>query len=285
MNKKKIYTIVAALVLAVGGAGATWLAKSEKSNGLAGSVKHFAGKLISQAAPQASEIALRLPIVSPEELALTAQTYVRPQPHTPMPTQTLYFYSDGKAASAADSGGFYREIFGKTADGRLMVQDFYQDTKLPQTSVLILKNGSDGRNFTTGELDGRNIWFGKDGSLHSVADYANGAIQGAQVFYRDKQLVGAVMDKKMLVFHDDGKILAVVENDVDDQSVVKTTLFRADGSALVQSRMRGEEQVLSAAAWRNDGSQIRSRGDLEHAMQESLPLGKRADTVLRLMHE
>lgn len=260
------------------------LTACEKTNQAIDGAKHFAGKLISQKAPQASEITLNLPHVSPEELNLTAQTYQRTPVAQTLPVQTIYFDSNGRAASEVAVGGFYREVFGKTGDGRFIAQDFYESTKLPQTGTLIMKNGADIYQFDTSVLDGRNIWFNSSGSLHSVADYVNGSRQGAQVFYQNKQLVGAVVDKKMLVFHTDGKILAILENDVDDPSVLKTTLFRADGSALVQSRMR-DEQVLGAAAWLADGRQIREAADLENAKQESLALSKRADEILRLMNE
>ncbi len=257
------------------------LAACEKTSQTVSEVKHFAGNLIGVSAPKASDIVLQLPTVSPEELNLTAQTYQRSQNQV---EQVIYFDEDGKILDAPTAGGFYREVLGKTADGRVMVQDFYHDTKLPQTTVLTIKNGGDVRNFGTSVLDGRNIWFNKEGGLHSVADYANGSIQGAQAFYFQNKLVGAVMAQKMLVFHNDGKILAVVEADSDAPAVVKTTLFRQDGSALVQSRMEGEK-VLSATAWKADGSQIRKQAELDVAKQESLPLSKRADDVLRLMHE
>lgn len=272
----KLYLMIGLMLLG--------LSACEKTNQAFDSAKHFAGKFISLAAPKASEIALTLPSVSPNELNLTAQHYARAPAEQPLPVQTVYFDTNGKAASEPSMGGFYREIFGKTADGRWLVQDFFQDTKLPQTAVLILKNDADVNQFDTSMLDGRNIWFNASGSLHAVADYANGVRQGAQAFYQNKQLVGAVMDKKMLVFHENGKILAVLEHDEEDASVLKTTLFRQDGSALVQSRMR-DEQVLSAAAWQPDGKQIRQAADLEAAKQESLPLGQRADAILRLMNE
>lgn len=278
MNKKNIARF--------GGLFLTVLALTacDKTNQAFDGAKQFAGQLISKAAPKAENIAAQLPTVSPEELALEAQNYVRPTPDKTVPVQTLYFHSDGKAASEAAASGFYREVFGQTADGRWVVQDFYQDSKLPQTTALTLKNGADVHIFDTSTLNGRNIWFHQSGGLHSVADYVDGVRQGAQAFYQNKQLVGAVLAQKMLVFHHDGNIMAIMEHDEQDPSIWQTTLFRQDGSALVQSRMRGE-QVLSATAWQSDGTQIRKQADLEQAKTESLPLVKRTDEVLRLMNE
>ena len=59
--------------------------------------------------------------------------------YTPGDEQTWYFNAGGSPVDQATAGGYYRKALGKTADGRLVVQDYYQDSGKPQTAPFILK--------------------------------------------------------------------------------------------------------------------------------------------------
>ena len=63
----------------------------------------------------------------------------------------LYFDAEDKPAQQAQAGGFYREILGKTADGRVVAQDLYQDSTTLQTAPFVFTAHDDIRNF---ESDG-----------------------------------------------------------------------------------------------------------------------------------
>lgn len=242
----------------------------------------------SIAPPNASEFMVTLPKVSPEEFNLTAQNYQRPTTLHSLVPQILHFDIDGKFSNQPTPNGYYRHLYGKMADGRFMAQDFFAATQSPQTSVFTLKKDGDPQDFSHAILDGRVIWFHQNGQLHSLADYANGVAQGARVFFKNKELVGATLAQKMLVFHQNGTILSIMQ---PQQTTAKSPdntwqfiLFRPNGSALIQIDIHGET-VYNAITWTPEGKQIRQKAQIQAVRQESLPIEKRADDVLRLMYE
>ena len=73
--------------------------------------------------------------------------------YTPGDEQTWYFNAGGSPVDQATAGGYYRKALGKTADGRLVVQDYYQDSGKPQTAPFILKKDSDPHDFDSDNSD------------------------------------------------------------------------------------------------------------------------------------
>ena len=78
---------------------------------------------------------------------------------------TYYFDADSNPVDKATAGGYYRKTLGKTADGRLVVQDYYQDGDKPQAAPVILKKGANPHSFANDINDSKTVWYRKDGSI------------------------------------------------------------------------------------------------------------------------
>ena len=74
----------------------------------------------------------------------------------------------------ASAGGYYRKTLGKTADGRLVVQDYYHDGGKPQTAPVILKKGANPHSFANDINDSKTVWYRKDGSIEAVQEFKDG---------------------------------------------------------------------------------------------------------------
>ena len=116
------------------------------------------------------------------------QAAENPIDYTPAPEADQYADRDGKPADQPAPGGYLRKTLGKTADGRLVVQDYYQDSNTPQTAPFTLKKDADPRDYTTGAVDGKITWYRPDGSILAIQQYRNGAPISRLNHYRDGRL-------------------------------------------------------------------------------------------------
>ena len=116
------------------------------------------------------------------------QAAENPIDYTPAPEADQYADRDGKPADQPAPGGYLRKTLGKTADGRRVVQDYYQDSNTPQTAPFILKKDADPRDYTTGAVDGKITWYRPDGSILAIQQYRNGAPISRLNHYRDGRL-------------------------------------------------------------------------------------------------
>ena len=67
--------------------------------------------------------------------------------------QTFYYDADGKKSAQPAPGGYFRKVVGKTADGRIVAQDFYQDSGKPQTRMFIQRADAAADDFRTEMAD------------------------------------------------------------------------------------------------------------------------------------
>ena len=116
------------------------------------------------------------------------QAAENPIDYTPAPEADQYADRDGKPADQPAPGGYLRKTLGKTADGRRVVQDYYQDSSTPQTAPFTLKKDADPRDYTTGAVDGKITWYRPDGSILAIQQYRNGAPISRLNHYRDGRL-------------------------------------------------------------------------------------------------
>lgn len=84
--------------------------------------------------------------------------------------QTFYYDADGKKSAQPAPGGYFRKVVGKTADGRIVAQDFYQDSGKPQTRMFILRADAAADDFRTEMADSPVVSYGRDGTIIRV-DY------------------------------------------------------------------------------------------------------------------
>ncbi|MDO4693838.1 MAG: hypothetical protein Q4A62_04310 [Eikenella sp.] len=192
--------------------------------------------------------------------------------------QTLYFTVGGRPAEQAAAGGFYREILGRTADGRLVVQDFYQDIAKRQTAPFVLSAGAEPKDFSTDVMDSKGVWYRPDGSLFYLQDYRNGKETGPATYYQDGLPLMQThnMGSRSLFFYNDGKLMAelLVKNPESADIEQTLTLFRTDGSAILRVLTRGSEAV-STEAWDAAGQ----AAPMEATRMESTPLLDRVEEL------
>lgn len=190
----------------------------------------------------------------------------------------LYFTAGGQPAEQASAGGFYREILGQTADGRLVVQDFYQDIAKRQTAPFVLTAGAELKDFSTDVMDSKGVWYRPDGSLFYLQDYRNGKETGPATYYEDGLPLMQTHDMglRSLFFYNDGKLMAElrVTNPESADMEQTLTLFRTDGSAILRAVTRGSATVATEA-WDAAGQ----AAPMEATRMEGTPLLDRVEEL------
>lgn len=194
-----------------------------------------------------------------------------PKYQTDKEIKTLYFSADATPSDTPAEGGYYRKILGKTADGRLAVQDFYQDNDQAQTGVSLLVKDADPTDFSLDPVDSKTVWYRKDGSIKFIADMQAGKTLGYYNHYLDGRLIaqydiGTEDDTTLAqlpgwgridsaVLYPDGRYMAAY---VQGETQPLSVYFRADGSPLIALYLDyfdpEEPREGSYRAWKADGS-------------------------------
>ena len=131
----------------------------------------LAATLSAQAAPQAT--ALPIPAAAAEVArqseADSAKLVAQAE------TRTLAYYdAEGNETPQASAGGFYRMLIGRTADGKAVIQDFYQDSKTKQIDPVVIPDDKDLKNFDAFvAADGRMVWYTPEGEVLKFQDIKN----------------------------------------------------------------------------------------------------------------
>ena len=177
--------------------------------------------------------------------------------------QTFYYDADGKKSAQPAPGGYFRKVVGKTADGRIVAQDFYQDSGKPQTRMFILRADAAADDFRTEMADSPVATYGRDGAIirvhypvradnttHRTADYVEGRLlmqdalppgthdpddplrelQGLAGYYR--------------YYYPDGRLWSLKTDEKNGDGIRAT--YRADGSLL---RARGTKADGYPKTW------------------------------------
>ena len=142
--------------------------------------------------------------------------------------KVYYFTPKSKLAKRPAKGGFYREILGKTADGNLVIQVFYQDsgTKQIDPAVVSVKNE---KNFdSSAVVDGILTFYSEDGK---VSNFKQTDVARNEVVYAN---------------YVDGKLVMANETDLKEENIL-TTFFYPNGKKMIQvhgSVFGGEEEYF-----------------------------------------
>ena len=83
--------------------------------------------------------------------------------YTPGDEKTYYYDAKGNQSAEPVSGGYYRKILGKTADGRTVVQDYYQDNGQAQMAPFILRQDAAEDDFRNANADSTLITYTREG--------------------------------------------------------------------------------------------------------------------------
>ena len=165
----------------------------------------------------------------PEDILDAKQAAHNPIDYTPLlppaTTAPLYADHDGKPVKGSAPGGYYRKTLGNTADGRRVVQDYYQDSDTPQTAPFTLKKDANPRDFSTAAVDGKIVWYRPDGSIRAIQQYKNGEAVSPLYTYHEGRLAVATpqpglpfdelynsageISRGLRYYHENGQILAL----------------------------------------------------------------------------
>ena len=176
--------------------------------------------------------------------------------------QVIYFDKDSKPTDKPSPGGYYREVLGTMPDGRLVVQDFYQDSGKPQILPAIISKGGDPKNFSPDVNDSLVVWKNEDGTVSSAGKFTQGKLDGWLGMYRNGRQVLQVrngesaLDEEVVFFYNDGKPMAWARSAADKQRLILSYYYPGGGIMLNSIfNINGTEQpVLSAlSAWDKQG--------------------------------
>ena len=215
--------------------------------------------------------------------------------YTPGDEQTWYFNAGGNPVDQASAGGYYRKALGKTADGRLVVQDYYQDSGKPQTAPFILKKDSDPHDFDSNSSDSKTVWYREDGSVQSIQDYRDGKESGRHNFYQNGRLAVQLpkadgdddpaddpynrdlgeIGSGLRLYYPSGKLMAILQSDDDGAQI----LYREDGSPLIAVHNSADDKPKEVSSWDKDGNLL----DNGPAPEELAPIRARGKELLDLV--
>ena len=206
--------------------------------------------------------------------------------------QTFYYDADGKKSAQPAPGGYFRKVVGKTADGRAVAQDFYQDSGKPQTRMFILRADAAADDFRTEMADSPVATYGRDGAIslvhypvqadnttHRAASYVEGRLlmqdalppgthdpddplrdlQGLAGYYR--------------YYYPDGRLFSLKTDETNGDGI--RAAYRADGSLLMA---RGTKADGKTETWWSAGGKPLEKGT-EARRQAIAEYNTRVDTL------
>ena len=250
-----------------------------------------------------AELPQRLDVKLPDSIRLAEQAAkLAPLDYTPGEGKTYYFDAKGNKAEKPVQDGYYRKILGKTADGRTVVQDFYQDSDKPQIAPSILRKGAAEDDFSGDLSDSTLVHYNRDGSVSAIVPLQDGKATGHPALYHNGVLtiqaplpeggsdtndpftaLAAYATTHGRMFYPDGTLMAIIPSG-DNKDAATAALWRADGSLLMSQRKQGDKD--DTTFWSTDGKALK-KGSLAEmkAAQEMLKLMDSIENTTKAMKE
>ena len=243
----------------------------------------------------------RLDVKLPDSIRLAEQAAkLAPIDYTPGEDKTYYFDAKGNKADKPVQDGYYRKILGKTADGRTVVQDFYQDSDKPQIAPSILRKGAAEDDFSGDLSDSTLVNYNRDGSVSAIVPLQDGKATGHPALYHNGVLVAqaplpeggsdandpftalAAYPAHGRMFYPDGTLMAIFPS--DDGKDAGIAFWRADGSLLMSQRKQGDKD--DATFWSTDGKAL-EKGSLAEmkAAQDMQALLPQLEQAIKLQEQ
>lgn len=218
-------------------------------------------------APKSADYTKLLPPLSEDFLQQTAKRHNDPILYRKQLGITYYFDAQGKLADKPQTQGFYRKIMGMTNNGLIVAQDFYQDTKTPQSAVFTIKQGGNEKNFDSIETTGLMILFLPDGSLDKMLEFDNGKQIGYSTIFKDHSilLTTKVGESKFFLYHPHSQILLACLDSTKSNELTEVVLFRPDGSAIFKGNRDTKGELHDVITWDTQGKPTKSPEVLSEA--------------------
>ena len=250
-----------------------------------------------------AELPQRLDVKLPDSIRLAEQAAkLAPLDYTAAEGKTYYFDAKGNKAEKPVQDGYYRKILGKTADGRTVVQDFYQDSDKPQIAPSILRQGAAEDDFSGDLSDSTLVHYNRDGSVSAIVPLQDGKATGHPALYHNGVLtiqaplpeggsdtndpftaLAAYATTHGRMFYPDGTLMAMIPSG-DSKDAATSALWRADGSLLMSQRKQGDKD--DATFWSTDGKPL-EKGSLAEmkAAQEMQALLPQLEQAIKLQEQ
>ena len=199
----------------------------------------------------------------------------------------------------------HRKILGETADGRLVIQDYYQNSDRPRTAPYILNRYGDPRATIIINADSKLVWYNQDGSVYAIQHYHDGQPAGYLSYYRNGRLIaqkprpgsdndyyaiGGNATAGTRYYYDDGHILALEYQQGRIDSCYYgsycedgESLYAPDGTPLLAWRSEQSGDIYEHHSWNSlnstpAGQQAARRQSIDAA------LARRKDIKQQLRH-
>ena len=171
-----------------------------------------------------------------------------------------YYDADGDVAERPMKGGYYRVLLGRTAEGRAVVQDFYQDSRTKQINPVVIGKDSELKNFSSDVIEGLVVWYTPDGRLTNFSEMHNGKRLRAGMYGENGQLAVSIVGEpdvkdtpfELRGFYENGKPMFDIIHNHTDNGIVRTYYY-ANGNKLMQQSV-GKEDAAKNEYWKEDGS-------------------------------
>ena len=201
----------------------------------------LAAAFAAQAAPKAAAPSATIPTAAAEVArqseAATANLVAKAE------TRTLAYYdAEGNEAPQASAGGYYRMLLGRTAEGKAVVQDFYQDSKTKQIDPVVIPDDKDLKNFDAFSAgDGRMVWYTPEGEVKEFQDIKNhksiasGRYENGKLALKTEDIGNTL---RIQLYHDNGKLAFDGTGSYDDSQKVKFKIISRTGKVLADSEKK-----------------------------------------------
>ena len=155
--------------------------------------------------------------------------------------QIIAYYDNNHLESAKPAkGGYYRMLLGRTAEGRAVVQDFYQDNGARQSSPFIITDDKKLKladPFDIG-LNGKMAVYSRKGRLQRINHYKNGlAVEEWTYDLKDRLIshnYGTQSSSSHAVYGENGKLLHHFK--YQQNTGIESKFYRPDGRLMYTLR-------------------------------------------------
>ena len=246
---------------------------------------------------------------APEPDSMDAPPALLPQPASVYDAATAaktdITYTPYPSAKNIPANNGHRKILGETADGRLVIQDYYQNSDRPRTAPYILNRYGDPQATLIINADSKLVWYNQDGSVYAIQHYHDGQPAGYLSYYRNGRLVaqkprsgsddgfygiGGYATAGTRYYYDDGHILALEYQHGRIGSCYTTlyceageSLYAPDGTPLLAWRSEQSGDIYSSHSW-NTLNTTPAKQQAARRQSINAALARRDDIKQQLRH-
>ena len=246
---------------------------------------------------------------APEPDNMDAPPTLLPQPASTYDAATAaktdITYTPYPSAKNILANNGHRKILGETADGRLVIQDYYKNSDRPRTAPYILNRYGDPQATLIINADSKLVWYNQDGSVYAIQHYHDGQPAGYLSYYRNGRLVaqkprpgsddgfygiGGYATAGTRYYYDDGHILALEYQHGRIGSCFAAfyceageSLYAPDGTPLLAWKSTQSGDIVSSHSW-NTLNTTPARQQAARHQSIDAALARRDDIKQQLRH-